>query len=124
MAFKTLIETRPDTSVGFKEDTETYKLDTRIDKFTDDLKKAGIVKSIQVVISEDQLVKKKIHETDSPELLDALRECFFPDNQRWSREWEIISNHVITEDPPYNIDIQGADIQEKFTKFIIEYYSS
>jgi hypothetical protein len=122
MAYKKLIEIRPDTTREFKDESAEYLANDRIPVFNDALIKGGIVTAINVTVSEDGLTKTKTFETESAALFDALRECFFPSNQSYSYTWCNTTGHTIIEEPEYNCDIVGKELEEKFSNFIITYY--
>lgn len=122
MEYKKIIEIRPNTTREFKDESEEYLSNERINAFIESVIKTGIVKSINVTVSDDGLTRTKTIETESARLYDALRECFFPANQSFSQLWQDSTGHKIIEEPEYNFDIVGKNLEDRFAKFIIENY--
>ena len=83
-------------------------------------KSKGIITNHVITLSEDGLTQTNIYETESPGLLDALREFYFPANQYFLEEWESLTGNIVTESPPFNPVVLGED-EFKFAEFISEF---
>jgi hypothetical protein len=114
---KTIIETRPNIFLKFRSEHEDYVSNLKIVNFLRVCVEQGIITNISETISEDELTKTRVFETNSPELLDTLRDFYFPKNQKAEQEWEEANQHTIIENPPYSPNLLEGDL-EKFVEFL------
>lgn len=117
---KTITETKLNATAEFRSDTPLYKEDVRISSFLNMCKAKGIITNHVTTLSEDGLIQTNVYETESPGLLDGLREFYFPANQYFLEEWKSLTGNIVTESPPFNPVILGED-EIKFAEFISEF---
>lgn len=117
---KTITETKLNVTAEFRSETPLYREDVRISSFIDMCKTKGIITNHVTILSEDGLTQTNVYETESPGLLDALREFYFPANQYFLEEWKSLTGNIVTESPPFSPVVLGED-EPKFLEFISEF---
>jgi hypothetical protein len=114
---KLIIETRSDVSSSFRTDNPTYSENPKLVAFLDKCVRKKIILNYSVDVSGDGLTQTRTFNTESPALLDCLRDFYFPGNQNSEQEWASLNNSSITEVPPFNPDLTEEDLK-KFVDFI------
>lgn len=114
---KLIIETKSDVNSSFRTDNPTYSENPKLLAFLDNCIRKEIILNYSVDMSDDGLTQTRIFNTESPALLDCLRNFYFPGNQDSEQEWASLNNSSITEIPPFNPDLTEEDLK-KFVDFV------
>jgi hypothetical protein len=115
---KLIIETRSDVSLPFRTDIPEYSENPKLVAFLDKCIRKKIILNHSVDVSGDGLIQTRTFNTESPALIDCLRDFYFPENQDSAQQWASLNNSSITEVPPFNPNLTEEEDLKKYVDFV------